>query len=90
MRIARRYVIRGFVQGVGFRRFVQACAEKRGIDGWVRNTSDGCVHAEAEGEAHAMMLFERDIRRGPAGGRVDEVDVADVPVASTRNGFHIQ
>src|SRR5262245_44721076 len=90
MRIARRYLISGFVQGVGFRRFVQGCAERGGIDGWVRNTEDGRVQAEAEGEADAMMLFERHIRIGPGGGRVDDINVAEIPATSTRTGFLIR
>lgn len=90
MRIARRYVISGVVQGVGFRLFTQACAERGGIDGWVRNTPGGSVEAEAEGDADAMMRFERHIRSGPAGARVDDVDVTEVPATSTCIGFRIR
>ncbi len=90
MRIARRYVITGFVQGVGFRFFVHACAERGGIDGWVRNAPDGRVEAEAEGDTEAMMQFERDIRHGPVGARVDEVDVSEMLATPTYRGFHIR
>jgi acylphosphatase len=65
------------VQGVGFRYFAEAAASREGVHGWVRNLSDGRVEAAAEGEAEAVERFERSIRHGPRGARVDEVDVYD-------------
>jgi acylphosphatase len=90
LRIARRYVIGGRVQGVGFRYFTLTWAEREGIDGWVRNTRDGCVEVEAEGEATGMARFEEQLRVGPRGGRVERVDVTDLPVMSTRSRFFIR
>jgi len=79
MRLARRFLVSGRVQGVGFRYFTQAAASHAGVTGWVRNLPDGRVEAAAEGEAAAMTAFETQLRQGPPGSRVDRVDVADTP-----------
>jgi acylphosphatase len=75
MRVARRYVISGRVQGVGFRFFTENAASREGVHGWVRNLPNGDVEAVAEGEAEAIERFERSIRQGPRGARVDRVEV---------------
>jgi acylphosphatase len=79
MTIARRYVVSGRVQGVGFRWFVIEAASVEGITGWVRNLPEGTVEVVAEGDAEAVTRFERQLRRGPARARVDDVatDVMD-------------
>ena len=53
MRIARRYVISGRVQGVGFRLFAEAEAAREGLHGWVQNLPDGRVEVSVEGEAES-------------------------------------
>ena len=84
MRVARRYIISGRVQGVGFRFFAEAAAMREGIDGWVRNLPDGRVEVAAEGDADAMDRFERSVRHGPPAARVDDVDVTEnVPTGAT-------
>jgi acylphosphatase len=75
MRIARRYVIGGRVQGVGFRYFAYDAAKREGIAGWVRNLADGRVESYAEGDAAAVMRFEEQLRRGPGLARVGHVEV---------------
>ena len=90
MRIARHYLIEGRVQGVGFRYFTQACATREGIDGWVRNTLDGRVEIDAQGETGAIMRFERSVRAGPPGARVEQVEVTEMATQATRSGFHIR
>jgi acylphosphatase len=70
---ARRFVLTGRVQGVGFRWFTMESASLEGVTGWVRNLPDGGVEILAEGEAEALERFERVVRRGPARARVDEV-----------------
>jgi acylphosphatase len=77
------------VQGVGFRFFVRERAALDGLAGWVRNTDDGGVEAEAEGEREAVDRFERALRQGPAGSRVEGVDVIDV-TPEGRRGFEIR
>ena len=80
MRVARRLVISGRVQGVGFRYFTQETAVREGVVGWVRNTSDGRVDVYVEGEREAVDRVERTIRTGPRGARVLDVRVeADEP-----------
>ena len=71
MPIARRYLITGRVQGVGFRYFVHGAAVREGLKGWVRNLSGGAVEALAEGEPEAIERFEAQLRQGPALARVD-------------------
>ena len=75
MRVARRLLISGRVQGVGFRYFTQDMAWREGLTGWVRNLADGRVEAYLEGEADAVTRAERAIRQGPRGARVDDVQV---------------
>ena len=65
-------VVRGRVQGVGFRYFVRQRAEAHGVSGFVRNLPDGSVELHAEGTSDALSAFEADVRRGPSFGRVDE------------------
>jgi len=77
MRVARRYLISGRVQGVGFRFFTADAAAREGITGWAKNLPDGRVEVRAEGEADAMTRFERVLRHEPSHARVDEVEVSD-------------
>jgi acylphosphatase len=70
---ARRFLVSGRVQAVGFRWFVLDAASVEGITGWVRNVPDGTVEIVAEGEAESMERFERAVRRGPGRARVDDV-----------------
>ncbi|TMH67970.1 MAG: acylphosphatase [Betaproteobacteria bacterium] len=78
--IARRIVIRGQVQGVGFRFALVDAARESGVAGWVRNRFDGTVEALVQGESRATERMIEWCRRGPPGARVIDVDVTDVPV----------
>ena len=75
MRVARRFLISGRVQGVGFRWFTQDAAALEGVTGWVRNLPDGSVEALVEGEEESVTRVERKLRTGPRGARVDRVFV---------------
>jgi acylphosphatase len=90
MRIARRYIISGRVQGVGFRYYAEAAAAREGIHGWVRNLPDGRVEASAEGEADAVDRFESKLRHGPPGARVEDVEVEDTVPAGRDAGFSVR
>jgi acylphosphatase len=90
MRLARRYVISGHVQGVGFRYFTQDAAAREGINGWVRNAPDGRVEIEAQGEAEALDRFEQRVRHGPPGSRVERVEVSDDLAGHQHAGFNIR
>jgi acylphosphatase len=89
VRVARRFLIGGRVQGVGFRWFTVDAAAREGISGWVRNLADGRVEIAAEGEVAAMTRFERAIRHGPPHADVDDVSVLD-EVPSGASGFGIR
>jgi acylphosphatase len=90
MRIARRLVVSGRVQGVGFRYFTQDVALREGVEGRVRNRLDGRVEAHLDGEREAVDRVERAIRSGPRGAHVLEVDVeADEP-GGIYTGFGIE
>lgn len=78
MIVARRYLVLGRVQGVGFRYFAEERARLEGVAGFVRNLPDGRVEVVAEGEADAVIRFERAIRHGPSGARVEEVETEPV------------
>ena len=86
MRVARRFVIIGRVQGVGFRWFTREAAQREGVTGWVRNLPDGSVEAFVEGENEAVTRVERALRRGPGGARVEDVYVdSEAPTASYKD-----
>jgi len=90
MIVARRYVISGRVQGVGFRYFAEAAAMREGISGWVRNTGDGRVEVSAEGDLEAVDRFERHLRHGPPSARVEDVAVDDLMPTGRGSGFFIK
>jgi acylphosphatase len=90
MRLARRIVVSGRVQGVGFRFFAQSAAVREGLHGWVRNLPDGRVEISAEGDAEALERFEHRVRHGPPGARVEEVDIVDVGATGSDSGFTIR
>lgn len=69
--------VRGRVQGVGYRAFVEVEALRRGLQGWVRNRNDGTVEALFAGEAAAVAGMVETCRRGPMGARVDALDQRD-------------
>jgi len=89
VRIARRVVVHGNVQGVFFRDTTRRRAQSRGVTGWVRNRSDGTVEALFEGEMDAvesMVAFARD---GPRGAQVERVDVSEAEPEGAM-GFEIR
>lgn len=90
VRVARRYLISGRVQGVGFRYFAEAAAAREGLHGWVRNLPDGRVEAAAEGESESLERFERAIRHGPPSARVEGVDVHDTAPGARETGFIVK
>jgi acylphosphatase len=82
-----RLRIEGFVQAVGYRNFAIVEARKLGLDGWVRNRSDGSVEALASGSTKSVEDFVAICMRGPPGSRIKNVDLhqAEPP---TEHGFH--
>ena len=90
MLVARRYMISGRVQGVGFRYFTHAAAARENVHGWVRNLPDGKVEAAAEGEADAMERFEAALRHGPPGARVEQVEIEHTVPGGREPGFSVR
>jgi acylphosphatase len=73
----RHVVVRGRVQGVGYRAFVQDQALRLALDGWVRNRRDGVVEAVFAGPEEAVAAVLAACHRGPPGGRVDAVEAEE-------------
>lgn len=67
-------IVRGDVQGVGFRYFVQRKAQQLGLQGWVRNNDDGTVELVAEGTRKQLEELKRAVEEGPRLARVDRVE----------------
>jgi acylphosphatase len=86
--VIRRVVIRGRVQGVGYRAWTEYTALDHGLQGWVRNRRDGSVEALFAGPAAAVSAMIEHCRRGPPGAQVDAVDhrEADSEEAALRRG----
>ncbi len=87
MIVARRFLIGGRVQGVGFRMFTASRAGAEGVHGYVRNLDDGTVEALVEGDQEAVDRMELALRRGPIGARVESFVVELVAPAMRATGF---
>jgi acylphosphatase len=70
----KSYIVRGRVQGVGFRWFVEREAAMLGLAGWVRNNDDGTVEVLASGSDEQLESLRAKLRQGPRAARVDTVD----------------
>lgn len=71
---ARRFLIRGVVQGVGFRHATRREARRLGLLGWVRNRADGSVEAVAAGDERRLDALLRWVQRGPPAAIVESVE----------------
>jgi acylphosphatase len=87
---AKRYLVRGRVQGVGFRWFVEREAHILGIAGWVRNNHDGSVEVVAQGTRDQLSGLHSRLREGPRASRVDSVDVQEAKAVDGLNSFRIE
>ena len=86
----RKYVVRGRVQGVGFRWFVEREARLLGLSGWVRNNSDGSVEVLASGTADQLSALRSRLHQGPRAARVDNVDESDAQSVAGLKTFRIE
>jgi acylphosphatase len=73
MAMVLHFLIRGRVQGVGFRWFVHREASELELRGWVRNTEDGDVEVVVSGSPEDLAELRSSLRRGPRGSRVDQL-----------------
>jgi acylphosphatase len=76
---AFRYLVRGRVQGVGFRWFVLREANHLQLTGYVRNLPDGAVEVCAQGSRHALAALERKLNAGPVAAHVERVEKQAIP-----------
>ncbi len=76
--IARRYIVKGQVQGVGFRYFTHRVAQELGVRGRVKNLPNGTVEVHAEGDEGPMEQFLTGIKMGPSLGFVKDIEVGEV------------
>ena len=87
---ARRFVVRGRVQGVGFRWFVEREAHILGVAGWVRNNADGSVEVLAQGSRDQLLGLRSRLRTGPRAARVDDVEEVEVNFSAGLTTFRIE
>ncbi len=84
-----RLVVKGRVQGVGFRHFARKQAESLGVTGYARNKMDGSVEIEAQGPKESLNQFVGTIHAGPSSAEVFEVTILDVPEKAFESGFRV-
>ncbi len=90
MIVARRFLIGGRVQGVGFRAFTEDQAAVEGVHGYVRNLEDGRVEVVVEGDDESVVRVERRLRRGPPAARVEHFIVEPLVPTGRPYGFSIR
>lgn len=82
--------VRGFVQGVGFRWFVEREAARLGLEGWVSNQADGSVEVVAEGDEASLAQLTSVLWEGPAGSSVSDIGLRHEPARGNIVGFTIR
>jgi acylphosphatase len=92
MKMVLHFLVKGRVQGVGFRWFVQREATELDLRGWVRNTEDGDVEVVAAGDVADLAELRESLRKGPRGSRVDNLieHYLDEKEADGLDSFHIE
>lgn len=90
MKVARKFIISGEVQGVGFRFFAQRAAARHQVQGYVRNLKDGRVEALAEGFADNVEGFKHELATGPLYSRVDSVEEINLDPSGLYASFRIE
>jgi acylphosphatase len=87
---ARKYVVIGRVQGVGFRFFTENWANQLGLSGYVKNCADGTVEAYAIGDMAALAEFKARLAEGPRSARVDQIQEFEEQVQASYRRFVIE
>jgi acylphosphatase len=87
---SRRFLVRGRVQGVGFRWFVEREAHTLGIAGWVRNNPDSTVEVLAMGTREQLSGLRTRLQQGPRAARVDDVEESEAKPVSGLTTFRIE
>lgn len=89
-RVARRFLVRGEVQGVGFRFFAQRAAARHQVVGYVRNLPDASVEALAEGPPNSVEDFKKDLATGPQWAVVAQVEEIVLEPTGLYSSFRIE
>lgn len=90
MNVARKFIISGLVQGVGFRFFAQRAAARHQVRGYVRNLANGTVEALAEGDAPAVENFKQDLIAGPQFSNVEHLEETVLEPTNLYSAFRIE
>jgi len=90
VQVARKFSIRGEVQGVGYRYFAQRAAARHQVVGYVRNCPDGTVEALAEGPPSSVEAFKLDLATGPQWAVVDQVEELVLEPTGSYSAFRIE
>jgi len=88
--LAKRYIIRGRVQGVGFRWFIEREAGALAVAGWVRNNEDSTVELLAQGSEEQLATLRAKLEQGPRASRVDAIEESAVEVEQGLTQFRIE
>ena len=88
-KVARKFLITGNVQGVGYRFFAQRAAARHQVVGYVRNRDDGAVEALAEGPAKDVDEFRNDLAAGPQWASVENVEEISLDPTGNYSSFRI-
>ena len=89
-RVARKFLITGEVQGVGYRFFAQRAAARHQVLGHVRNCADGSVEVIAEGPAKEVEEFKKDLVTGPQWSHVEQVEEINLEPTGQYASFRIE
>jgi len=90
MSICKYILVKGYVQGVSYRKQTARVARRLGVNGWVRNVSNGTVEACLEGEENAVDTLIAWCAFGSQKGKVDEVQIVGVGCATGHPDFSIE
>src|SRR6185503_8170790 len=89
-KVAWKFLIKGDVQGVGYRFFAQRAAARHQVMGHVRNCPDGSVEVIAEGSPNAVEEFKKDLATGPQWSRVERVEEINLEPTGLYANFRIE
>ncbi|HXD30018.1 MAG TPA: acylphosphatase [Pyrinomonadaceae bacterium] len=90
MKVARHFIVRGEVQGVGYRFFAQRVAARHQVVGYVKNMPDGTVESLAEGSPQDVEGFKNDLAAGPRFARVERVEEKVIEPTGLYSSFRVE
>ncbi|MBA3785068.1 MAG: acylphosphatase [Acidobacteria bacterium] len=90
MIVARKFIISGLVQGVGYRFFTQRAAARHQVRGYVKNLADGRVEALAQGSEKSVENFKHDLTAGPSFSNVEHIEEIVVEPSGWYSSFRIE